>query len=78
MPPDNITHLGEIVISYQQAELQAGEHRHPLFKELALLLIHGVLHLIGYDHMEPDEEKAMKELEVKTMSKIEIPRDSRH
>ena len=51
--------MGEIVISYPQAKRQAREARKPLKAELALLVVHGVLHLLGYDHAEPQEEKIM-------------------
>ena len=51
--------MGEIVISYPQAKRQAREAKKPLKAELALLVVHGVLHLLGYDHAEPQEEKIM-------------------
>ena len=59
-PDDDLDHLGEVVISVEQAAIQAKAHRHSLDREIAILLVHGVLHLAGYDHGEPDEEKAMK------------------
>lgn len=59
-PQDDIVHLGEVIISYPTAERQAAEHSRPLEMELRHLLIHGVLHLLGYDHAEPDEERAMR------------------
>ena len=46
-PPDGMRHLGEVIISYPQAVIQAKEHKHSLKKELAILIIHGVLHLLG-------------------------------
>jgi probable rRNA maturation factor len=63
LPPDGIRHLGEVLISYPQAERQAREQGHPLERELALLVIHGVLHLMGYDHEQPDEEHRMRAVE---------------
>ena len=63
LPPDGITRLGEVIISYPQAVEQAKEQGHPLERELTLLVIHGILHLLGYDHEEPDEESKMKERE---------------
>jgi probable rRNA maturation factor len=60
MPPDNITHLGEVIISYPQAVEQAKEQGHSVDKELALLVIHGILHLLGYDHEEPEDEAEMR------------------
>ena len=71
MPPDGILHLGEVIISYEQAERQAGEQRHPLQQELALLVAHGVLHLLGYDHDEPEAEKAMKAMEATALAAIQ-------
>ena len=51
--------LGDIVLCPQFAEKQAAAAGHSLGQELALLTVHGVLHLLGYDHAEPDEEKEM-------------------
>jgi probable rRNA maturation factor len=58
--PDEPLHLGEVVISYPTAERQAGEHSRALEEELRHLLIHGTLHLLGYDHAEPEEEAVMR------------------
>ncbi|MGH3551573.1 MAG: rRNA maturation RNase YbeY [Mycobacterium sp.] len=51
--------LGDIVLCPEFAAEQAAAAGHSLGHELALLTIHGVLHLLGYDHTEPDEEKEM-------------------
>jgi probable rRNA maturation factor len=51
--------LGDIVLCPQFAAGQAAAAGHSLGQELALLTVHGVLHLLGYDHAEPDEEKEM-------------------
>ncbi|SNS81452.1 rRNA maturation RNase YbeY [Rhodococcoides kyotonense] len=51
--------LGDIVLCPSFAADQAAAAGHPLEHELALLTVHGVLHLLGYDHAEPDEEKEM-------------------
>jgi probable rRNA maturation factor len=59
LAPDGLSHLGEVIISYPQAALQAEEHGHSLKKELTILLIHGLLHLLGYEH-EADEEQELK------------------
>jgi probable rRNA maturation factor len=59
-PPDGVRHLGEVVISYPQAVKQAQEQGHSVAEELALLIVHGVLHLLGYDHELPEEEQQMK------------------
>lgn len=49
--------LGDIVISANTAKMQAGEKGHGLYDEIALLLIHGILHLTGYDHERGKKEE---------------------
>ena len=71
VPPDEPAQLGEVIISYQQAERQAAEHVHPLKQELALLTAHGVLHLLGYDHEEQGDEKTMREMEARVLDAVE-------
>jgi probable rRNA maturation factor len=56
-------HLGEVVISYPQAQKQAVTHRHSVKIEMAILIIHGTLHLLGYDHGEAEEKKRMQACE---------------
>jgi len=63
LPPDGVTRLGEVIVSYPQAVEQAKEQGHSPERELALLIIHGILHLLGYDHEEPEEESKMRERE---------------
>ncbi len=58
--PDDVTRLGEVIISYPTAERQAKEAGHPVADELSHLVVHGVLHLLGYDHVEPDHERRMR------------------
>ena len=59
LPPDRSTPVGEIVISYPQAARQAREGKRPVRAEMALLIVHGVLHLLGYDHADPQQESDM-------------------
>ena len=73
VPPDDTLHLGEIVISYPQAERQAGEQQHPVEREMALLIAHGTLHLLGYDHVEPQDEERMRAAEARVLAEIESP-----
>jgi probable rRNA maturation factor len=61
-PPGTEHWLGDIVISLPRARQQAREARHPVNDEVRLLAVHGFLHLLGYDHAEPDEETAMTAL----------------
>ena len=69
LPPDGITRLGEVIISYPQALEQAREQGHSIERELALLIIHGILHLLGYDHEQPEEEKRMRGREKELLEK---------
>jgi probable rRNA maturation factor len=69
LPPDGVTRLGEVIISYPQAVAQAKEQGHSPERELALLVVHGILHLLGYDHEEPGEESKMRERERELLEK---------
>ena len=55
--------LGDIYISIDKAKEQAKEYGHPLERELSFLFVHGMLHLLGYDHMTPEDEKVMFRLQ---------------
>ncbi len=50
VPPDAPVHLGDVVISHQRAVDQAAEYGHSVDREIAYLVAHGVLHILGYDH----------------------------
>ena len=68
-PPGWSSGLGEVVISYPQARRQALESGRDTTVELAHLLAHGVLHLLGYDHVAPEEEAAMKAREAEVLAR---------
>jgi probable rRNA maturation factor len=57
--PGEPAYLGDVVISYPRAVAQAEEYGHSINRELALLAVHGVLHLLGYDHMSEAERTEM-------------------
>jgi probable rRNA maturation factor len=61
--PESPPYLGDVVISYQRALAQAEELGHTVAKELTLLIIHGILHLLGYDHQEETAARKMRERE---------------
>ena len=68
--------LGSIVICRERAAQQAEEYGHSLRRELYYLAVHGLCHLLGYDH-ETDEEKAqMRAREESVLSDMDIPRDT--
>jgi len=69
---DDLLHLGEVVISFPTAERQALEHTRALDEELRHLLIHGILHLLGYDHADREEEAAMRTREQALLSETRL------
>lgn len=66
--------LGDIVISVETAARQAGEYRHTLKREYTFLLVHSMLHLLGYDHMEEEERACMESRQSVIMHKLHIQR----
>ncbi|NLN14922.1 MAG: rRNA maturation RNase YbeY [Tissierellia bacterium] len=64
--------LGDIVISIEKAKEQAEEFNHSLEREIAYLTAHSMLHLMGYDHMEEEEKKAMRSKEKEVMKRLGI------
>jgi probable rRNA maturation factor len=63
-------YLGEIIISYPQAVRQARANKHSVQKEVAFLIVHGCLHLIGHDHARPDSARRMRAAEQKILNKF--------
>lgn len=66
--------LGDIVISMEKAKEQAQEYGHSFDRELAFLLVHGMLHLLGWDHETEDEEKDMFDRQEKILRIINLQR----
>ena len=69
-PPDDVSRLGEVLVSYPRAELQAQERGHPVGRELALLVAHGVLHLLGHDHGDDASGSKMKAIEEQVLKEL--------
>jgi len=67
--------LGDIIISLERAREQADEYGHSLKREVAFLTAHSMLHLLGYDHMEEDEEKEMFSKQREILINAGIPRE---
>lgn len=66
--------LGDIVINVARVYSQAEEYGHSLRREYAFLLIHSLLHLIGHDHMEQEEEERMRNRQRDVLEQLEIVR----
>ncbi|MBQ6336571.1 MAG: rRNA maturation RNase YbeY [Ruminococcus sp.] len=73
-PNTGAKQLGDVVISLERAEEQAAEFGHSLQREVCYLTVHSMLHLLGYDHMEPDEKAVMRKKEESVMSQIGLTR----
>lgn len=65
-------HLGDIMISVETAVRQADELGHSAEREIAFLAVHGTLHVLGYDHMCPEDEEIMTAKQRKIMSFVEV------
>ncbi len=64
--------LGDIVISLEKADEQAKDYGHTLEREVAYLTCHSMFHLMGYDHMNEDEKRIMREKEKEVMRNLRI------
>lgn len=66
--------LGDIVISLEKAKAQSEEYGHSMKREVAFLIAHSLFHLLGYDHMTPDEEKEMFAKQENVLQRLGITR----
>ena len=74
-PENGAIMLGELVVSVEKVREQAKEYGHSEKRELAFLLCHGFLHLMGYDHETPEEEAVMKPLAERLLTEAGYTRD---
>ena len=81
-PETGSTYLGDILISIPRANQQAQAAGHPVEAEVQLLVVHGVLHLLGYDHADEDEKAKMWDEQANVLEKLGLGRikiaDSEH
>lgn len=68
LPESNTTYLGDIAISYPTARKQATLGNYPVNQEIMLLSVHGVLHLLGYDHLSDNDKEVMWNFQKKIMT----------
>ncbi len=73
----NVCYLGDVVISVDHIKAQAAEYGHSEEREAAYLLVHGICHLMGYDHATSEEQAAMRLMEEKILSMINMGRDEK-
>jgi len=69
-PETDRLYLGDIIISVETAQSQAMENKHSLNKECALITIHGTLHLLGYDHHDPQQKDEMWTMQNKILKDL--------
>ncbi len=67
-------YLGDIMICYERAKEQALEYGHSLVRELSFLAVHGVLHLLGYDHMTEADEQVMRTKQTAILDRMGVTR----
>lgn len=66
--------FGDIVLSLEKARSQAEEYGHSFLREVGYLTVHSMLHLFGFDHMDDNDKKIMRDKEEKIMNKIGLTR----
>lgn len=71
---NNVRMLGDIYICIPQMKRQAEEYKHSEKRELSFLVVHGLLHLLGYDHMNPKDERIMFDLQELILNGKDIKR----
>jgi len=69
-PETGAHYIGDILISIPRAQEQATASGHPLESEVQLLVVHGVLHLLGHDHSEPEEKARMWKAQAEILAQI--------
>lgn len=67
--------LGDIFISVPHARAQAAEYNHSEAREAVYLLVHGICHLMGYDHIKDDDKEKMRGMEERILSSVSLSRD---
>ncbi len=73
-PETDLVNIGDVVICLQRAKEQAVEYGHSLKRELSFLAVHGLLHLLGYDHITEQDEQQMVQLQKEILQQAGINR----
>lgn len=75
IPSEGRVHLGDCAINIDRARAQAAEYGHSLRREIAYLTAHSAFHLMGYDHMNEEDKRIMRDMEEKALGSLGISRD---
>lgn len=75
--PNGELYIGDIVVCKEKAREQAKEYGHSYKREMAFLVVHGMLHVLGYDHIEKEDEKVMMKLAENILLNFNIKRESK-
>ncbi len=73
MPPDLPRQIGDIVLAYETISKEAAESELPVNNHISHLFVHGMLHLLGYDHLDDDDAHIMEGREREILAKLGIP-----
>jgi probable rRNA maturation factor len=76
LPPGVPRELGDVIVSYPRALAQAEEYGHSVSRELAYLVVHGVLHILGHDHEIPAEQAIMRAREEAALALVGLTREA--
>ncbi|SDY35738.1 rRNA maturation RNase YbeY [Citreimonas salinaria] len=71
--PDDPEHLGDVALAYETCTAEAQAGGTPLAAHVTHLVVHGVLHLLGYDHEDDSDAGLMERIEVETLGKLGLP-----
>ncbi len=71
-PDTQMTYIGDVIISFPRAQAQAETAGHPAQNELCLLVVHGILHLVGYDHDTDENKAAMWKTQAEILASLNI------
>ncbi len=69
--------IGDVIVCFDRAKEQAQSYGHSLKRELCFLSLHGMLHLLGYDHVEPSDERQMEDLQEAILTKLHVTRKTK-
>jgi len=74
-PEDGTTHHGDVIVSFPMAEAQADERGHSVDMELQFLVVHGILHLLGHDHIDIEDKNKMWAVQRAVFKNLDLPLD---